>query len=490
MNKKVLLLLWVVLVFGCAGTALAKEITVSPDGQADYATITEAVAAAQAGDCVVLRESVYTAPAETFPVLLDKPLTLRGEGDVLLNSPPFTTLFKITSDDVTVTGIDFQVRKWGIVAAQSSRLTLEGCTFTLADETYRTSSTAIWMEAMKDCSIVNCSFTGVGVCVAGDPLSESSPGKAVLTGLCEVGEDEDYFITHRFENCTVNGKPLYYIVGGKDVVVPSDAGGLIAAYCDGITVKDADVSDSSMGLEIVHSSNVVLDHVTADRCGIFGTYVAFAEGGSFRYVTVRGTNHGIDTRASRNVTVEYCLAENCDQGIFFSMCTDTVMRECDVIDCGFGCFTAVGSGMQIYNCRFAGNCDGIYLQNERDTTIADCSIAASSVVGLRVLKSTGVCEDTELTGNWTGVIIYDSDGATIHHCTLTGNQSAGIYLGDTRNTEIAYCAFAGDTTVHFEFEGSFENTVISGCTLSGTEETMLRLKSDNMPKFVNNIWMQ
>ena len=490
MNKKALLLFLVTMLLCCARTALAKEITVSPDGQSDYATLTEAVSAAQAGDCLVLGEGVYAAPAETFPVLLDKPLTLRGEGNVVLDSPPFATLLKITSDDVNVSGVTFQVRKWGVVAAQCRRMALENCAFTLADEAYRTSSTALWMEAMKDCSLVNCAFTGVGVCVAGDPLSESSHGKAVLTGLCEVGEDEDYFITHRFENCTVNGKPLYYIIGGKDVVVPSDAGGLIAAYCDGITVKDADVSDSSMGLEIVHSKNVALDHVTADRCGIFGTYVAFAEGGSFDHVTVRGTNHGIDTRASRNVTVENCVAENCDQGIFFSLCTDTIMRNCDVTSCGFGCFTAVGSGLQISDCRFDGNADGVYLQNERDTTINNCHIAASTVVGLRILKSTAVCEDTQLAGNWTGVIIYDSDGATIRRCTLTDNQSAGVYAGDTRNTEIRDCTFSGDTTAHFEFDGTFENSVVSGCTLSGSQGTMLRLKSGDMPTFMDNAWIQ
>ncbi len=489
MNKSCGFLLAMVLLICLACTAMASELDVSPEGHGDYTTLTEAVAAAQPGDTLHLMAGVYASPAESYPVVIDKPLTIKGEEGVILDSPAFATLLQITSDDVTLTGIDFQVRKWGIVAQQSRRLTLENCTFILVDEAYRTSSTAVWMEAMKDCSIVNCTFAGVGVCVAGDPLSESSSGKAVLTGLCEVGEDEDYFLSHRIENCTVNGKPLYYIPGGKDVVVPSDAGGIIAAYCDGITVKDADVSDSSMGLEIVHSKNVELDHVTADRCGIFGTYVAFAEGGSFCNVTVHDTNHGIDTRASKDVTVDNCMAENCDQGIFFSLCTDTIMRNCDVTDCGFGCFTAVGRGLQISDCCFDGNADGIYLQNERETTITNCNIAASTVVGLRVLKSTGICEDTKITNNWTGVIIYDSQDVILHSCILAGNQSAGIYAGETRNTQITSCSISGDTKAHFEFDGTFENTVVSDCTLTGDMTTMLRLKSGNMPVFMDNTWI-
>lgn len=488
MKKKVWLLLTMALLC-CASAAFAREIVVSPDGQADFATLTEASGAAQPGDTILLREGVYGAPAETFPVVIDKPLTIRCEGKAVLDSPRFATLLKITSDDVSVTGVSFLVRKWGIVAAQCGRMTLKDCTFTLADEASRTSSTAVWMEAMTDCSVADCAFEGVGVCVAGDPLGDSSKGKAVLTGLCEVGEKEEYFLTHRFDNCTVNGKPLYYYPGGKDVVVPSDAGGVIAAYCDGVTVSGADVSDSSMGLEIVHSKNVALNHVTADRCGIFGTYVAFAQGGEIRNVTVRETNHGIDTRASAGVTVKSCTAENCEQGIFFSLCTDSVMDDCDMNHCGFGCFTAAGSGLKIAGCRFDGNADGVYLQNEKETTISDCSIAGSTVVGLRVLKSSGTCEQTTLQDNWTGVIIYDSADVTICGCTLKANQAAGIYMGDARKTTVTDCVFSGETTAHFEFEGTFSDATVSGCTLSGDATSMLRLKSDDMPAFTDNTWI-
>ena len=489
MKNKVVLLLLTLALLCCASAAFAKEIVVSPDGQADYASLVEASAAAEPGDTLILREGVYAAPAQTFPVVIDKPLHFQGEGTVILDSPRFATLLKITSDDVSITGVSFLVRKWGVVAAQSRRMTVENCTFTLADEASRTSSTAIWMEAMTDCRIKDCAFKGVGVCVAGDPLSESSHGKAVLTGLCEVGEKEAYFLSHSFENCTVNGKPLYYYPGGKDVVVPPDAGGVVAAYCDGITVNGADVSDSSMGLEIVHSKNVVLDHVTADRCGIFGTYVAFAEGGEIRNVTVRQTNHGIDTRASSGMAVKNCTAEDCEQGIFFSLCTGSVMLDCDIQNCGFGCFTAAGKGLRIADCRFDGNADGIYLQNEKSATISDCSIAGSTVVGLRVLKSGGTCERTILKDNWTGVIIYDSEGVSIRGCTLNGNHAAGIYMGDTRETTVSDCSFLGDTTAHFEFEGTFSNTTVSGCRLSGDAASMLRLKSDEMPAFADNTWI-
>ena len=194
---------------------------------------------------------VYDEAAETFPILLDKPLTIRGEAGAVLDSPRFQTLVRVEADNVTITGVDFQVRKWGIVAACAQGMTLEDCTFTLADAECRTSSTALWMEGMKRCTLRSCAFNGVSVCVAGDPLSEASAGKAVLTGLCEVGEDLEYFTTHTIEGCTVNGKPLVYLVNQPNALVPEDAGGLIAVGCDGLTVRGLDVSDSSMGIEVV-----------------------------------------------------------------------------------------------------------------------------------------------------------------------------------------------------------------------------------------------
>ena len=420
--------------------------------------------------------------------MIDKPLTLLGEDGAVIDGPMFSALIRVVSDDVTISGLAFNVRKWGVMAVQSSGLTLEGCSFTLAEERCRTSSTAMWMEAMKNCVIRDCSFTGLGVCVAGDPLSESSSGKAVLTGLCEVGEDLDYFVSHTIENCTVNGKPLYYITGGKDVVVPEDAGGLIAACCDGITARNLDVSDNSMGLEIVHSQNVVLENVTADRCGVFGTYVAFAEGGRFTNVAVRDTNHGMDTRASSDIIVENCLVLDCEQGIFFSLCTDCVMRDCIVRSCGFGCFAAVGSGLSISNCVFANNADGIYLQNEGMTTIAGCVITGSTVVGLRVLKSKCDAANLSISNNWTGVIVYDAQDVAFKGCAFDSNQCVGLYAAYARDASISGCILSGETPAHFEFDGTFENAQIHDCILSGAEADMVRLKSGNAPLMYENRW--
>lgn len=467
-----------------ASSALADTWSVP----GDCPTLTEAAANAAPGDTILLSEGIYGAETETFPIVIDRPLTIAGQELTVLESPRFATLLQITADDVTVSGLTFHVRKWGIVAAQSSRMTIENCSFALAEEACRTSSTAIWMEGMKHCTLKNCVFQGVGVCVAGDPLNENSAGKPVLTGLCEVGEDPEYFTTHTIEGCTINGKPYYYIPGGENVIVSEDAGGLIAAYCDGITVRNADVSDSSMGLEIVHSKNVTLDHVVADRCGIFGTYVACCEGGTYDHVQVHFTNHGIDTRASSGILLKNCLAEDCDQGIFFSLCTDCAIEDCTIRRSGFAYFAAVGTGNFIRRCVFEDNADGIYLQNENTTTIENCQITGSTVVGLRVLKSSCICADTVIRSGWTGAILYDAKDTVLRDCLFDGSASANLYLNNLQNVEITQCSFAGETKAHIEMAGTFENVGILQCRFTGDEEAMVRADGESLPEMAENSW--
>ena len=483
--------LWMLLLAVCwACPARAETWLVRQDGTADFTTLTAAVQAAAAGDTVCLAPGVYDGAAETFPIVVDKPITLRGEAGAVLDSPRFQTLLRVEADGVAISGIRFQVRKWGVVAARAQGLILEDCAFILADEACRTSSTAVWLEGMKRCTLRRCAFEGVGVCVAGDPLGEESAGKAVLTGLCEVGEDLEYFTTHTVEACTVNGKPLYYLVGEKDAVVPRDAGGLIAACCEGLTVRGLDVSDSSMGIEIVHSRDVLVENVTADRCGIFGTYVAFVEDGTLRNVRVQGTNHGIDTRACARVTVENCLAEDCDQGIFWSHSTDCVTRNCTVRRCGFGYFASAGDGNRIQRCVFEANADGIYLQNEPQTAIEGCQITQSSVVGLRVLKSSCTCEDTAIISGWTGVILYEASDTTLRACTLDGNASANVYLAYGRRLEIADCTFRGETKAHLEAEGTQEDVFVRRCAFTGSQAEMISAKSHDLPRFEDNTWAE
>lgn len=133
----------------CCAAAHADELTVGPGG---FASLSEAIAQAQPGDTVRLCAGVYTEDTQTYPVVIDKPLTLVGEEGAVLESPPFTPLLHVAAPDVTVESIDFRLLRYGIVGL-ADWLTVKDCTFTLYDDTYRVSSCGIWLAGAETPSL-------------------------------------------------------------------------------------------------------------------------------------------------------------------------------------------------------------------------------------------------------------------------------------------------------------------------------------------------
>lgn len=91
MRKSVLFsvfLFVVALLFG--NFALANELFVgTKDG---FASVTEAVKAAKAGDTIFIATGVYQEPVETYPIEINLPVSLIGDSGVVLKGPPYKPL--------------------------------------------------------------------------------------------------------------------------------------------------------------------------------------------------------------------------------------------------------------------------------------------------------------------------------------------------------------------------------------------------------------
>lgn len=471
-----------------AVSAQAAELFVDPAGlTADaFRSLTEAVAASEAGGTIHLAPGTYQEPDEAFPIEIDKPLTLVAQEGAVLEGPAFKAILRITAPGVTVEGVDFALRRWGILGLADD-LTLRGCAFTLADATHRVSSCGVWLAGAYRATIEGCSFTGCGLCIAGPPLSERSKDMPVLTGLFEVGDDLDYFITHTIENNLVNGKPLYYMVGQSDVTVPEDAGGLIAVDCENITIDGLDVSDNSMGIEVIHSKGVKVLNTVADRCGIFGIYLAYIEEGLVQNVTCRHTNHGIDVRKAQNVAVVDCLTEACEQGIFFSWAEESLVDRCRMLYGGTGFFGSVGLDNQISRCMVKDNENGIYLQNEANALVCDNDIMGNTVAGLRMLRSSGQCIGNTVRENWTGVLIAPGEHATLWNNVFSDNGSAGLYMRDLTGGKVVNNTFSGEAGAFLELDGAITGLLLRDNAFYGGQDRVVdRLQSPM--DLQENVW--
>lgn len=413
----------------------ADTFSVSPGG------LTETLAGAKDGDILELADGCYAEPEESFPLTVATGVTIRPQEGAhpVVDAPAMKAAFWVEADGVTIQGLEIRFRRTGLYLI-GDNATVEDCSILLADPAWRTSSCGAWMGGICGAAFRNCAFTGCGIAVAGPPLSETSHLVPVLTGLFEVGESRDFFTTHTITDCTVNGKPLFYAVGQEYVVAPEDAGEILIADCAQVLVRNADVSQASMGMEILYCGNVRVENSRADECGVFGIYLAKLDEGLVTECSARGTNHGIDIRASRNVTVQNSRADACDQGIFFSRVDCGLVKDCVVTSTGQGYFFAGGNHCQIYRCE-AVNCEnGMNIQKENDMLITDCTLRGCSICAARLDGSPTIFADNLLEDNWVAVMAYGPVTFNLVGNTIRGSGSCGLYLRD-----IAYSRITGNT---------------------------------------------
>ncbi|MGN1368191.1 MAG: nitrous oxide reductase family maturation protein NosD [Aristaeellaceae bacterium] len=450
---KRLLLVFLLLMLPLCVTA--EVLYASPGGL----SLTGALALCTDGDVIELADGVYAEPVESFPLTIDRQVTLRAAqgASPVIDAPAFKAAFRVEADGVTLTGLDVRFRRTGIYAIGHD-MTVEKCRISLAEEDWRTSSCGMWCGGIYRMTIRDCEFSGCGVALAGPPLSESSKGKPLLTGLFEVGEDVAYFTSHRIENCRVNGKPLFYAVSQGTVMVPENAGEVICCDCDEIIARRVDVSDGSMGMVLAYNRNVTLEECRADRCGVFGIYVAKCDSGVLRDCTSVNTNHGLDIRASRNILLEECVAADCDQGLFFSLVYDSAMVDCQVSGTGQGYFLAAGCGNTLTGC-VATDCEnGFNLQKEGHVLMTSCIAEGCTVCGVRLDATPVAFAHNTLRDNWVAVMAYGDVSFDMADNLFENSACCALYLRD-----IGFSRFSGN-----RFTGSAQKSVQAVGCLGGS----------------------
>ncbi len=427
--KRLLMLTLLTMLLLCAA-AHADTLTVAADGTADYPSLTAALAAADVGDEIILAAGVYDQSRETFPILADKRVAIRAAdgAEVTLSAPKMQPTMKLMADGIRVENVrvDFLRSGFWIMADD---ITVTGCTFTLTDEIWRTSSCGMWIAGARRFTMTDCAFAGCSAALAGPPLSESSNGLPVLTGMFEVGEDKAFFTSHQIENCTVNGKPLMYVVGLRDTTYTADCGQLLAVDCHNVTFTDIHTDFTSIGIELGYCTNCTLQNSSADDAGIFGIYIAKCEDCLITACRADRSAHGIDLRAIYQCVVENCHTTDSDQGVFFSFAFGSLVTGCEIRGSGKGFFAAAGDENHVDNTLLEG-CDlGIHIQTENDFTITNSLFHKSVNTGARVTLSDGFhCIGCEFEDNWVAAMINYSQDVHLQGNSFRDTRNCALYM--------------------------------------------------------------
>ncbi len=259
-----------------------------------------------------------------------------------------------------------------------------------------------------------------------------------------VGSQGDYDALSVGGN-TVNGKPLGYINGlGEATLAPNVYGQLILVFCNGTTVKDDTIKDTSIALIIVGCENVTVDNCNFDNNN---------------YGSIR-----LDNSIETTIQNTKCSYNEEYGGVYISGATNTTL----------------------YNITANHNQFGIYLSGATVFNISYSTITSNSWYNTRFSGSVaGNIRYNVITnsGNY-GMLLYYCDYTNISYNSFEDNLGYAIYSdSDSMFNWIHHNAFInnnqGDTQAYddsllnmwddpLNMEGNYWDDWVSGnYTLDG-----------------------
>ncbi len=410
--------------------ARADTLTVSVDGMTDFNSLTAAVAAAEEGDEILLMAGLYDQSRETFPILVEKRVTIRAaEGaEVVLAAPKMQPTMKLLADGIRVEGlrVDFLRSGFWVLADD---VTVTACRFALTEEKWRVSSCGMWIAGAKRLTMTDCTFDRCSVALVGPELSERSAALPVLTGMFEVGEEKEFFTTHTITGCTVNGKPLCYVTGLRDTVFAADCGQLLAVDCHNVIFTDVHTPFASIGIELAWCTRVTLENSSADDAGIFGIYLAKCDDCLLANCRADRSTHGIDMRAVYQCVVDSCVADSCEQGIFLSFAFKTLVTDCVASNGKCGFFSAAGDENHVDRSLLEGCELGMHIQGDKDFTVTGSLLRGNAYNGVRVTRSDGFhAIGCEFADNWVAAFINYSEDVHLQGNAFHGTKNCALYM--------------------------------------------------------------
>jgi len=456
-------------------------------GTTAFGSLTAAVAAASQGDHIVLSPGRYEAPAEQFPIVVDKTIEIcsaEGNSETILSGPPTKAVLEIKAAGARIEGLTIEFRRYGLVVL-ADRVHIRRNLLLLAAPEYRQTSCGIWLAGAREAQIMDNEFINCGLAIAGPPVSDRSKGLPVLTGLFEVGEDSDFFTTHSIEHNLVNAKPLSYLVGAEGVDVPEDAGQVILADCHDMVLDGLDVSWTSIGVKVAYCTGIQITDVTASNCGLFGIYLCYANECRIAGVTCNEDTHGLDLRAAKGNVVRDCTATACGQGIFLSWSSGNSLVKCSAQGNGIGILIASGESNQIASSRIIENELGINVEDEQSLLLTENVISGNTTTGMRFRNTDCAIYGNSFLENWVGLIAINSDEIIISNNEFSTNAQCGLHIHDLDRITLTLNRFTDNANNHLEAAGTLTNSLITQNSFTGTQGMILNDMANSLDLSLN-----
>ena len=272
---------------------------------------------------------------------------------------------------------------------------------------------------------------------------------------------------------TVDGRPIYYLVGAADVVVDAstNAGFVAAVSSRNVTVRGLALGDNSHGVLLVNTTNATVEDVDVSgvsRAGVDVVYSNDTVVSNTSVVDSQGAS-GLRLDRSHRSTVEDVevrrLTGSLGDGVTVRKANWNVLRRITVAN------TTLNDGISV---------DDSHNVTILDSVVADNREIASTGIDLDETNDTVVSGSSIENNSYDGMMITDSYRFVIRDNRILNNDVDGVYLEDSHDGVLCNNEIAGSGDLDVEnYDGS--STYETSCPAPEVDTNRTTLDFGDVP---------
>ena len=268
---------------------------------------------------------------------------------------------------------------------------------------------------------------GTGILIDNSQTNIISNNTMFSCGLEIYGKKVAHYNTNIIKSDnTVNNKPLYYCTFKNGGIIPAGAGQVILVNCSNIKIKNQNLSNASIGIEMVYSNNIDIMNNTLSSNSfsilmmnsnynkIINNSFCFNTGSIYSY----GSNYNL-------ISNNFCKFD--DYSYYFREGINNIISNNIIYS------NNIAGSQQINNTGWGiGIDDGSYNNKILNNLCSDIT-----GIGISVFRSySNTLINNTCFGNTYGITIRRSDSNTIINNTCNWNRKAGINITKSNNNII------------------------------------------------------
>lgn len=371
---------------------------------------------------------------------------------------------------------------WGINISNSSQIKIENCQ--IKENQYGIFAKNSQDNYMPENNVSQNTVAGIVLVdstseLMGNTLQDNPYNLNIYS---EIGDFKAFMQNIDVSN-TINGKPIYYLVGENNLVIDgndqeysSGVGYLGLVSCNNITVKNITFTNNYSGILLAgsYNCNITNNQINNNLDGInlFNSSINQINGNS-----ISNNQNGIYlTRSTQNVIIENKI-DQADIGICLSYNTSSnnIVEKNEIKNCSAnGIYSIWSSGNTFNNNEIENSGLGIYLR-ESDNNMVSKNILSGSNIGIRLYSRTEGIADNKITENQIdnaeiGILMGFGENNLISKNSISNCTQAGIYLNGLNSDSIISNNHISKSKYGINLISDNDNTNISANTVINNTE--------------------